>query len=91
MPHALFPLGKLYSTPGALATCESCSMSPAVLLRRHVTGDWSDMSRADQAANWRAITEGSRVFAAYQLGAHRLFVITEADRSSTTILLAEEY
>ena len=91
MPHALFPLGKTYVTQGALAACCSFPIPPDVLLLRHVSGDWSDLSHADQVANRKAITEGTRVFAAYELGEHRFFVITEADRSATTILLATEY
>lgn len=91
MGTRLFRTGQLFSTPGALKACASFPMPPDVLLVRHVTGDWSDMSKDDQAANRAAIEEGSRIFSAYQYGEHRFFVITEADRSSTTILLAHEY
>ena len=91
MPHALFPFGVTYIRPGALAACQSFPMPPDVLFVQHATGDWSDMSSEDQSANRRAITDDTRVFAAYQVGEHRFFVITEADRSATTILLAEEY
>ncbi len=91
MATALFPMGHMYITPGALTACQAHSMPPNVLLARHVTGDWADMSKDDQKANRHSIHDGSRIFAAYQVGTHRFFVITEADRSSTTILLAEEY
>lgn len=91
MATALFPLGSTYITPGALEICRSCSMPPDVLFVRHASGDWQDMSIDDQEANRQAIGEGSRVFSAYLVANHRFFVITEADRSATTILLAEEY
>ena len=56
------------------------------------TGDWSEMVEEDQAANRQAIAEGSRVFSAYHLGTGvKLWVITEADRSATTLLLPDEY
>jgi hypothetical protein len=91
MAKQLFPTGALYSTPGALEACASFPMPLDVLIVRHVTGDWCDMSTDDQAANRRAIDEGSRIFSAYQYGEYRFFVITEAGRGSTTILLADEY
>ena len=55
------------------------------------TGDWSDMSSEDRSANRRAIRDGTRIFTSAQVGEYRFFIITEADRSATTILLAEEY
>lgn len=91
MNQALFPLGKTYITPGALSACQSFPLPPDLLFVRHVTGDWDDMTGDDQAANRRALHDGSRIFSAYQIGEIRFFVITEADRSSTTILLADEY
>jgi hypothetical protein len=91
MAKQLFSMGSVYSTPGALAVCASFPMTPDVLLIRHVTGDWSDMSTEDQEANRRAIEDGSRIFSAYQYGEHRFYVITEADRSRTTVVLADEY
>jgi hypothetical protein len=91
MTKALFQLGKFYITPGALAACEARAMPPPVLITRHATGDWSEMSEDDRQANRQAIEDGLRILSAYQVGGRRFFVITEADRSSTTILLAEEY
>jgi hypothetical protein len=91
MKKQLFRMGSVYSTPGALAVCASFPMTPDVLLIRHVTGDWSDMSKADQEANRQAIEDGSRIFSAYQYGEHRFYVITEVGRGSTTILLSGEY
>ncbi len=91
MAQALFPLGRTCITPGALEACLSFPMPPDLLFVLHVTGNWQTMDCEDQGANRRAIDDGSRVFSVYEFGSFRFFVITEADRSSTTILLAEEY
>ena len=90
MPDALFPLGRTCITPAALAACLSFPMPPDVLLIRHATGDWRELGCEDQVANQRAIADGSCVCSVYQVGDHRFVVITEADRSATTVLLAEE-
>ena len=61
-------------------------------VRRHAWGDWGDVSAEDAQANERALQDGSRLFSAYALGTgERLWIITEADRSSTTVLLPDEY
>jgi hypothetical protein len=88
----LFSLGQTVATPGALEALEEAGQSPAVFLDRHVTGDWGDCDKEDAAANDRAVKEGSRVFSVYrtQKGV-KIWVITEADRSSTCILLPDEY
>jgi hypothetical protein len=56
-----------------------------------MSGDWSEMATEDQQSNRDAITEGSRIFSAYTIEGVKFWVITEADRSSTTILLPSEY
>jgi hypothetical protein len=91
MAKALFPMGSLYITPGALAACKSFPVPPDLFFVRHVGGDWAEMTPEDQETNRRAIRVGARIFSAYTLGEVRFWVITEADRSSTTILLPEEY
>jgi hypothetical protein len=91
MAKQLFRAGALYITPGALHACQSFPMPLDLLLIRHVTGDWSEMSREDQTLNRQAIEDGSRIFSAYQYGEHRFYVITEVGRGSTTILLSGEY
>lgn len=91
MSNALFPLGRTLITPGALAACEEITYEPAKLLTRHVSGDWGDLDREDMKRNREAIVDGSRVFSSYQIGQYKFFVITESDRSVTTILLAHEY
>lgn len=88
----LFPLGRVLSTPGALTACEEARVDPRLYLRRHVTGDWGDLGDEDKAANDTALTTGSRILSAYTLSTdERLWIITEADRASTTMLLPLEY
>jgi len=87
-------LGSVYSTPGALETLEQHRMHPLELLSRHRRGDWGDVSCDDWESNETALKEGWRVLSCYKLGKDgddRLWIITEADRSSTTILRPEEY
>ena len=93
MDKVLFSLGRCVATPSALEALEAIDVQPTELLRRHQCGDWNDMGDADQAANRQAIKNGARVFTSYNLadGKIPVYVITEADRASTTILLPEEY
>jgi len=60
-------------------------------LGRHVRGDWGDVDAEDRAANDRALREGTRVLSSYRAGGVKFWVITEADRSATTVLLPSEY
>lgn len=88
----LFPLGKVLATPGALAALEQHQQSPLLYLVRHVMGDWGDLDAEDLRANNAALVHGTRVLSSYRLkGAQRIWLITEADRSATTLLLPEEY
>jgi len=92
MPHSLFPLGRVLATPGALQALGRNETEPALLLGRHQSGDWGDLDAKDRAENVRSVEYGFRVLSAYTLpDGTRLWVITEADRSSTCILLPEEY
>ena len=84
-------LGKVVATPGFIAFCEEAKISPLDALARYLARDWSEMCAEDRAENARAITEGSRIFSAYSFQRVKVFVITEADRSSTCLLLAEDY
>ena len=88
---ALFPLGRTLATPYAKDQLSELNYSPLDLLRKHMSGDWSEMDVEDQQSNREAITEGSRVFSAYTIQGTKFWVITESDRSSTTILLPSEY
>jgi len=89
----LFTLGQTVATPGALATLEEAEQTPSDLLCRHVVGDWGDVCEEDAEANNIALKDGSRIFSVYILPAtdEKVWVITEADRSSTCILLPDEY
>jgi len=83
-----FPLGKTYATPGALAL----GIDLAAYLRRHHCGDWGDLCAEDKAANESSLKDGTRILSHYKLGGgRRLYIITEAGRATTTILLPEEY
>jgi len=87
-----FSLGRTVATPGAVAALANNLQTEISFLRRHQNGDWGDVDEQDRAANNRAITEQERILSAYRLlDGTRIWVITEADRSSTCILLSEEY
>jgi hypothetical protein len=90
-PVRRFPLGSVVSTPGALHLLTAHEMSAFTLLALHQSGQWGDVPPDDARANDRALTVGARVLSAYGVGGKRLWIITEADRSSTTLLLPEEY
>ena len=92
MDTAKFPLGRTVATPGALDALKEAGEGPAYYLDRHITGDWGDVPPEDAAENELSLKEGFRILSAYTLSTEvKIWVITEADRSSTTILLPEEY
>jgi hypothetical protein len=87
-----FPLGKIVATPGALQALAVSQESPIKFLRRHVAGDWGEVDEEDGRANDHAIVVGLRILSAYKTErGQRLWIITESDRSVTTLLLPEEY
>lgn len=87
----LFPLGKLAATPAALDFLATIPCGVLPLVRRHVTGDFGDVCDEDRESNLQAIEHGSRVLSAYELKGGKVWVITEADRSVTTVLLPSDY
>jgi len=89
----LFKLGWLVATPGALRAIEENNVDTWSLLQRHVNGEWGCISEADKLENRRCVEKGCRVMSSYPLNERgdKLWVITEADRSSTCLLLPEEY
>ncbi len=87
----LFPLGHVVATPGALALLGRMAMNAYALLQRHQVGDWGNVPPVDAIENENSIANGWRILSSYPLGDERIWVITEADRSSTTLLLPEEY
>ena len=90
--HPLFPLGQEVATPGALAALQEARQLPLELLRRHQQGDWGDLSAEDKAENEFSVDKALRIFSAYILTTGvKIWVISEADRSYTTLLLPAEY
>ena len=89
--RAPLPLGRVVATPGALKLLTEAREHPLDLLARHATGDWGDLSSFDQRQNEIALRDSYRVFSSYEVPAGKVWIITEADRSITTILLPEEY
>ena len=85
-----FPLGRTYITRGALDALEGEDIFAG--MARHARGDWGDLCPDDTQANDEALSTGARLLSAYHTGDGRKFwIITEADRSVTTVLLPEEY
>ena len=89
----LFPLGQVVAIPGAISLLEDNGLNPSEFLTRHVTGDFGDLCNEDKKANHDALVDGARIFSSYFINKQKdkLWIITEADRSVTTLLLPEEY
>lgn len=86
----LFDLGALYMTSGVQEAIPPSQVATA--LRRHAQGDWGTLGDEDRRANDRAIKDGGRLLSAYDAAdGTRFWIITEADRSVTTVLLPSEY
>ncbi len=91
-PSPLFPLGNLSATPGALAAIEEAGLNPLVLISRHVRGEYGDLCASERQSNKQTIKEGSRILSAYVIAEGvKIYVITEASRELTTVLLSDEY
>jgi hypothetical protein len=90
-PVPLFPLGQVVATHGAIALMAASRIEPVELLQRHQAGDWGDVDAEDWRENDYAVGRQLRIFSAYGQPPERLWVITEADRSLTTILRPDEY
>jgi hypothetical protein len=89
---ARFPLGQIVATPGALHALEEAGENPGALLTRHLAGDWGELDEHDRHENEVSLAHGYRLLSAYNLlNGTRLWIITEADRSATTLLLPSEY
>jgi hypothetical protein len=88
----LFPLGQIVATPGALEALNKAHQSPVEFLARHAQGDWEEVCGEDRVLNDEAVKDGSRILSSYRtLLGTKLWVITEADRSSTCLLRPDEY
>jgi hypothetical protein len=84
-----FQLGQIALTANAAGRLDTIAVHEG--LRRHASGDWGDLCPEDAALNDQALIHGGRLFSAYGTGENRFWVITEADYSSTTILMLEDY
>ncbi len=90
IPVALFPLGNVVASASALQALTHEEMQSA--LRRHQGGDWGDLIDEDKAENNSALLEGRRIMSLYTTDdGQQFWILTEADRSTTTIFLPEEY
>lgn len=89
-PFALFEPGRLTATPGVLEAVPKSEIFGAIA--RHLNGDWGDVPEPDVKANYMALRHGLRLVSAYQaVNGTKFFIITEADRSYTSVLLRNEY
>ena len=98
IPVALFELGRIVATQGAIASCSTLCMEQC--LARHVRGDWGCVCAEDRKSNFEALFSGGRILSSYPIdpakpckgfGDNTLWIITEGDRSATTFLLPTEY
>lgn len=88
----LFNLGRTLITPAAQETLSEAGIEPMLLLARHAHGDQGETNDDDKLANLDAIQHGDRVFTVYAVSdSTKVWVITEADRSATTILMPSDY
>jgi hypothetical protein len=85
----MFPLGKLVITANAAGRLDPIAVHEG--LWRHASGDWGEIYPEDARENERALRHGGRLFSAYRSGTIRFWVITEADRSATTVLMPLDY
>ncbi|AXE91060.1 hypothetical protein [Paraburkholderia terricola] len=87
-----FPMGRTAITPAAEAALHAAGIHPIRLLARHIHGDWGELPAEDLAANELALLSGKRLLSSYAIpGGGKVWLITEADRALTTILLPEDY
>jgi hypothetical protein len=88
----LFSVGVVVATAGAIAALEATGDRYCELLRRHEQGDWGEIDLEDRSRNEEALRGGERILSVYRLSnGAKVWIITEADRSVTTLLLPEEY
>ena len=89
IPQTKFPLGQIVITTNANAQLTSRAVNES--LGRHASGDWGEVCKDDAALNNEALKQGDRVLSVYRSGETKFWIITEADRSVTTILMPEDY
>jgi hypothetical protein len=87
-----FELGQVVATPGAIELLVGAGRSPVEFIARHVRGEWGDLDEHDRLVNESALQHGGRLLSSYIVtGDQRVWLITESDRSATTLLRPEEY
>lgn len=90
--NSKFELGRLVATPNALQALEESGETALPYLARHVSGDWGDLDEEDKKENDFSVQNGFRILSAYKLNnGTKIWIITEADRSATTVLLPKDY
>ena len=90
----MFKIGKLVATRGVACEMQENSDFEKFVRKsfsRHASGDWGDMCEEDKASNDYALAHGERIFSAYEKDDKKIWIITEWDRSATTILFPDEY
>jgi hypothetical protein len=91
-PSGLFPLGRTVITQGALEALEESGQSASEFLKEHQQGNWGEVGEFDWKENDSSVRSGCRILSAYRtITDVRIWIITEADRSATTVLLPSEY
>ena len=87
----LFQLGMIVATPGVLAHLDRHEINAQAFIQRHQCGDWGSVPPEDAEENELSVKEGYRVLSSYDIAGERVWIITEADRSATTLLFPSEY
>lgn len=87
----LFPLGQLLLTPGVLSHCDRHGILLLPYVLRHLRGDWGEVGADDWRANDNALRHGGRLLSTYTIASEKIWIISEADRASTTALFPSEY
>jgi hypothetical protein len=91
-PEPRFPLGQVVATPAALDALLAAGQTPDEFIARHHAGDWGEVGDDDRQSNNESVDDGGRLLSVYTLTTGvKLRVISEADRSATTLLLPEDY
>jgi hypothetical protein len=89
---AKFPLGQVVATPGAMNALHRAGQAPAFFVQKHQSGDWGEVCPGDAKLNDEALQEGGRLLSSYStLRGEAIWIITEFDRSVTTLLLPSDY
>lgn len=87
----LFALGVIVATPAVMAHLDKHCINAQLYLERHVSGDWGEVPPEDAKENQFSIEQGFRILSSYNIAGERVWIITEADRSSSTLLFPREY